>query len=216
MVYSDPSQKYSSALSSSVGITLRRVPTAAIVSTKKDDINIFRLKNNEQEFYNTGEEFVLVTEKLEITSAKLISFAHDWKYDQLKPELKSGPITPLTGDVVKLVGSNILEVALDTEKAVLVKFNSPECTHCKEFTATYEELGRITKPSKNLIIASFDATKNIVNLPIQTIPNVLIFSGRKRPKLVGKFEWDRNLEDLVKFLRIYSGVDIELIDEDMF
>lgn len=213
LVYSDPSQKYNSVLMAQAGITPLRVPALVIISSSGETSSLYRLKTKSEDFINTGEELILDIQNPNITANTILNFAHEWKYQLLGSEPKSQAIQPFKGNVFQLVSFNFVETILDPTKAVFVEFYSPECKHCQQFEPTYEELGRVLKQNSDLIIAKLDVTTNIVPVPVQKIPTLVLFTAGKKKSFT--FDWDRNLEDMIIFLRAYSGLKITALEEDL-
>lgn len=205
LIYSDPSQTYSINLMNHFGVTSASLPTFLI--TKRAE---------KQEIYKYNYNPLLFNrEKTELTKQILLNFAHDWKYDLIKPVPLSLPIplNPYNDYVYQLVGHNFIEVISDTSKAVLVKFYSAECKYCKEFSPTYNELARVLQPMTDLIIAEVDVKENFVPIRITSLPTVLLFTKEENKKNL-IYEFDRNLMDLIRFVRFYSNAEFKTIDEE--
>lgn len=214
LMYADKSQSMFYNLMGLVGMSDKKVPGLIIVSHTPEP-SVFRLKSKESNFIGIGNELKLQDDREVIRSNGIIKFVHDWKYGQLKSEPKSESVHPLTTLVPSLVGHNIMELALDPEKAVLIEFYSPECKHCQQFENTYKELARLmlieNKNYEKLRIYKFDVTKNFAPFDIKSLPTILLFRyGRKQ---IVPYQDDRNLDDLVTFLRLYSGVKLNYEDD---
>ena len=204
IMYSDPSQSYHFEFMNSVGVTKASLPTFIIVE-KKEELNIFKYNYDPISFDRNPKT---------ITKHMLLNFANDWKYDQVKPVPKSEPITyNKDKHTVKLVGHNFIEVISNPDTAVLVKFYTKECKFCVEFAPTFEELARVVSPSKQIIIAEIDVKENFVPIKIEKLPTMVLFTKEEVRKNI-IYEYDRNLFDMIAFLRRFSGAEVEVIKED--
>merc|ERR1719430_873625 len=98
-----------------------------------------------------------------------------------------------------LVGKNFEEVALNTEKDVLVEFYAPWCGHCKQLQPVWEELAEAYKDHETIIIAKMDSTANeLEDVKVQGFPTIKLF--KKGTNEVEDYNGDRTLEGFVKFL----------------
>jgi len=74
-----------------------------------------------------------------------------------KSGVKSNIKPPPPPDTLILDVHTFDEVALDTEKNVLVSFTAPWCGHCKSMKPTYEKVAQTFKPESDCIVANIDA-----------------------------------------------------------
>ena len=79
------------------------------------------------------------------------------------------PEQDLTDDVIypddpvrKLTAASFLDVVLDRERDVVVKFFAPWCGHCKSMKTAYMELSDAFDDAPSIVIAEFDATAHQV------------------------------------------------------
>jgi len=74
-----------------------------------------------------------------------------------KAGVKSSIKPPPPPDTLILDVHTFNDVALNTEKDVLVSFTAPWCGHCKTLKPTYEKVAQTFKPESNCIVANIDA-----------------------------------------------------------
>merc|ERR1711913_230849 len=129
------------------------------------------------------------------------SFIKQYMDGSLKAHLMSQDI-PEDWDkepVKVLVGKNFEEVALDTNKDVLVEFYAPWCGHCKQLAPTWDKLGEKYKDSKTVVIAKMDSTANeLEDIKVQGFPTIKLF--KKDTNEVEDYKGDRTLKGFVAFL----------------
>jgi len=98
-----------------------------------------------------------------------------------------------------LVGKNFEQVALDTEKNVLVEFYAPWCGHCKQLVPVWDKLGEKFADSADIVIAKMDSTGNeLEDIKIQGFPTIKLF--QKGDNKVVNYSGDRTYEAFEKFL----------------
>ncbi|KAK7033138.1 disulfide isomerase [Favolaschia claudopus] len=81
----------------------------------------------------------------------LVSFISD------KAGVKSSIPPPPPTDTLILDVHTFDDVALDTDKNVLVTFTAPWCGHCKNLKPTYEKVAHTFKPESDCVVANINA-----------------------------------------------------------
>jgi len=154
-------------------------------------------------------------ESTELSDANMRSFIKQYMDGSLKPHLMSQDI-PEDWDkepVKVLVGKNFEEVALDTNKDVLVEFYAPWCGHCKQLIPTWDKLGEKYKDSDSVVIAKMDSTANeLEDVKIQGFPTIKLF--KKGDNTVIDYNGERTLDGLVKFIDSDGVIGAAAEDED--
>merc|ERR1712226_499354 len=107
-----------------------------------------------------------------------------------------------------LVGKNFEQVALDTEKNVLVEFYAPWCGHCKQLVPVWDKLGEKYAEHASIVIAKMDSTANeLEEIKVQGFPTIkLVKSGTNE---VIDFDGERTEAGFVKFLEAQVGAETE-------
>merc|ERR1711970_142608 len=137
----------------------------------------------------------------ELSEDNIRSFVTSYKAGDLKPHLMSEDI-PEGWDkepVKVLVGKNFVDVALDTNKDVLVEFYAPWCGHCKSLEPIYNQLGEKFKDHESIIIGKMDSTANeLEDIKVQGFPTIKLI--QKETNKIIDYNGERTLDGFVKFL----------------
>jgi len=171
-----------------------------LLDIKESDLPTFRA-------IKLGEDIEkFVPEDASITAENVKDFVAKLLAGELKPHLKTEEVPEdwdKNGTKV-LVGKNFKEVAMDTEKNVLVDFYADWCPPCQRLAPTIEELGEKFANHPRVIIAKMDACANEVEeVKIRSYPTIkLIKAGTNE---IVDFDGDRTLEGFVNFLKEETG-----------
>jgi protein disulfide-isomerase A1 len=135
------------------------------------------------------------------SAEEMRAFVNDFLEGKLKQHLLSQDV-PEDWDknpVKILVASNFDEVAMDTEKNVLVEFYAPWCGHCKQLAPIYDKLGEKFLEDNSVLIAKMDSTVNeLEHTKINSFPTIKLY--KKGDNKVVDYNGERTLEGLTKFI----------------
>merc|ERR1711971_1069920 len=154
----------------------------------------------------------------ELSDANIRSFIKAYLEGSIKAHLMSEEV-PEDWDkepVKVLVGKNFEEVALDTNKDVLVEFYAPWCGHCKQLEPTWDKLGEKYKDSESIVIAKMDSTANeLEDVKVQGFPTIKLF--KKGDNKVIDYNGERTLDGFIKFIESdgVHGAAAEDDDEEL-
>ena len=141
-----------------------------------------------------------VPESNDLSEETISGFVQKFLDGDLKPFLMSAEI-PEDWDkapVKVLVGKNFKEVAMSSDKDVLVEFYAPWCGHCKQLAPIWDKLGEKFEGHKDILIAKMDSTANEVEeVKVQSFPTIKYFP---KDGSVVDYNGGRTLDDFVKFL----------------
>ena len=147
-----------------------------------------------------------VPEDGSITTESVKNFVTKFIAGELEPHLKSEEV-PEDWDkkgTKVLVGKNFTEVAMDTDKNVLVDFYADWCPPCQKLAPTIEELGKKFANHTKVVIAKMDACANEVNeVKISSYPTIKLFKSGTNEII--DFDGERTPEGFVNFLKEHTG-----------
>ncbi len=183
-------------LANYVGIKEKDLPLVSILDTRKD----FKK-------YNMDDE---------INVENILKFIEKWEKNELKRNLKSENIPKINqGNIFIVVGKTFEKEVINNDKDVILLFYAPWCTHCKELSPKYEEVGKKLKDKNpKLLIAKIDGSENEVeNIEISGFPTIMFFPGNKKNKSPIEYKGRRTTEDIIQFIKQNSYNKI--IDEEI-
>jgi len=171
-----------------LGITKAELPTIRAIKLGDEDMEQYKPENT-----------TIETENLK-------SFVTKFLAGELKQHLKSEEV-PEDWDkkgTKVLVGKNFTEVAMDTEKDVLVDFYADWCPPCQVLAPIIEELGEKFANHPKVIIAKIDACANEVEeVKISSYPTIkLIKSGTNE---IIDYDNARTVEGFINFIKEQTG-----------
>ncbi|VDM39184.1 unnamed protein product [Toxocara canis] len=171
------------------------------------------LEQNVVVFGADGKKYPMNPDKFDDDlDENLVNFMQKISAGKVKPFIKSAPLPKDDkGPVKTLVASNFAKVALDETKDVLIEFYAPWCGHCKAFEPKYKQLAAKLKSQElNLVLAKFDATANDhpENFNVEGFPTIYFAPSGKKGSPI-KYTGDRDLDDLIKFMKKHAVVSFK-------
>lgn len=98
-------------------------------------------------------------------------------------------------------------VYTNNNKKELFLFKANWCIHCKQFESTWNELKQINEKTKksNIKFRMYDVDntkdkKKFDKYRIESFPTILLKSNSSNPSSIKKYEGDRSIKDLQKFI----------------
>ncbi|CAM9273281.1 unnamed protein product [Chrysoparadoxa australica] len=125
------------------------------------------------------------------------------------PKSEPVPSESVQGPVIKVVGSNVIELVSQPGVDVLLEVYAPWCEHSKALRPTYEMLGKAFQAEKRVIVSKIDGTANDLPqaLQVQGYPTLFWFPAKDKPyrdhlNPVPQPYWDEgfSLHELVGFM----------------
>ncbi|VDN04299.1 unnamed protein product [Thelazia callipaeda] len=142
----------------------------------------------------------------------LFAFMKKLVSGKIKPFIKSAPLPKNDkGPVKTVVASNFAQIVFDETKDVMVQFYAPSCGHCKAFEPKYRELAtKLKREEPNLLLVKIDAIANDApdNYVVNSFPTIYFVPANKKEQPI-KYEGDRDLDDLTKFMKKYASVSFQ-------
>ena len=196
VIITDIKEGISMRLAEYVGIKEKDLPLVSILDTRKD----FKKYNMDGD----------------INVENILKFVEKWEKNELKRQLKSEKIPKINkGNVYIVVGKSFEKEVINNDKDVMLLFYAPWCTHCKELSPKYEEVGiKLKDKNPKLLIAKIDGSLNeIENISISGFPTIMFFPGNQKDKKPIEYKGRRTTEDIIQFIK--KNAYNKIIDEEI-
>lgn len=140
----------------------------------------------------------------EINDKNILKFIFDWENGNAKIYYKSSKEPKNNnGNIIEIIGDNFKEKVINNENDILVLFYTLDCVHCKIFLPKYENLAKTTKEkNKKIMFYKINMADNeIENEDILSFPCIKLYPGNKKDKKGIEYIGERNIEDLIRFIK---------------
>ena len=144
-----------------------------------------------------------------IDKVKINEFIKDYqsgKLDEYDKAQSLAEVGDKEDDVYNSVVDNFMDIVLDEDWDVFVKFYASWCPHCREMKPMWNDLGKVfnNHPEKGVKIVQLDCAYNdIPGIKISGYPTLYLFRAGQKKKVL-EFEGERNVDIWIKFLEKYS------------
>ena len=128
---------------------------------------------------------------------------------QIAPKKQSKP-------VATVVGKTFQQIVMDPTKDVLIELYAPWCGHCKKFAPEYEKLAKSLSHEKNLVLAKMNADANDTpeNYNVMGYPTIYFAPANRKDEPI-KYEGQRELDDLKKFMTENAAVSLQKLKDEL-
>ena len=105
---------------------------------------------------------------------------------------------------------------MDPTKDVLIELYAPWCGHCKKFAPEYEKLAKSLSHEKNLVLAKMNADANDTpeNYNVMGYPTIYFAPANRKDEPI-KYEGQRELDDLKKFMTENAAVSLQKLKDEL-
>jgi protein disulfide-isomerase A1 len=185
IVMTELKEQIAATIAEFVGVKIEDLPALRIIDTRTPDIIKYKMEGD-------------------IADKNILSFIEGWEKGTLKIYLKSQEepeINNLT--LYQVVGKTYQKEVIDNDKDVMIVFYAIWCPHCNEFLPTFKELAKkLKEKNPKILFARIDGSKNDVESVKYTgLPAIFFYPGNKKDQEPLKYDGDRTIKDMIKFIK---------------
>ena len=175
-------------IAEAVGVRAEHLPTLRIIDTRTPDMIKYKMEG-------------------ELVEKNILSFCEGWEKGTLKKYLKSQN-EPASNNLTlfDVVGITYQKEVIDNDKDVMIVFYAYWCIHCNDFIPTYKELAKKLKQNNpKILFARIDGSKNEVeSVDYSKFPTIFFYPGNKKDQKPLKYDGDRTVDDMIKFIKEHA------------